>query len=451
MKSLLQFFGSLGGRSNRQADLRGQLAAISKAQAVIEFRLDGTILHANENFLNSVGYRLEELQNQHHSMLVEPSERESQQYRQFWQKLRRGEYDEGLYKRIGKHGNEIWIQATYNPIMDARGRPFKVVKYARDVTHEQRQSADFAGQIAAISKAQAVIEFDLGGHILFANHNFLAATGYTLQEIVGKHHRIFVEERQRTSEAYKRFWQQLGAGQYDSGLYRRVGKGGRELWLQASYSPILGQDQQPFKIVKYASDLTLQIQASQTLQSAVSGLSQALKESALNAQHASALVQSTASIAHKGGEVMNDVVKKMSAINDSARKIADIIGVIDGITFQTNLLALNAAVEAARAGEQGRGFAVVAGEVRNLAHRSAISAREIKTLIDDSVREINQGSGFVTNAGGTMQEMVSSMQSITGIMDTITRASHDQNAGIEQVNDAIKQLDHSRTGKRPAA
>ncbi len=242
----------------RAADSQGQLSAISKSQAVIEFSLDGTILNANENFLRTLGYTLDEIKGRHHSLFVDDQYRNSPEYSAFWARLNRGEFDAGEYKRVGKGGREIWIQASYNPIFDMNGKPFKVVKYATDVTAQKLQYADFRGQIDAIGKSQAVIEFNLDGTILNANENFLKTLGYTLDEIKGRHHSMFVEESYRNSPQYREFWARLGRGEFDAGEYKRIAKGGREIWIQASYNPILDMNGKPFKVVKYASDVTTQ-------------------------------------------------------------------------------------------------------------------------------------------------------------------------------------------------
>jgi methyl-accepting chemotaxis protein len=261
-------------------DLRGQLAAIGKAQAVIEFDLDGTVRTANENFLHILGYTLDEVRGHHHSMFVEASYRDSAEYRAFWAKLGRGEYDAAQYKRIGKGGREVWIQASYNPIFDTAGKPFKVVKYATDVTAQKMRTADYEGQLAAISKAQAVIEFDLDGTVRSANENFLHILGYTLDEVRGHHHSMFVEASYRDSVEYRAFWAKLGRGEYDAAQYKRIGKGGKEVWIQASYNPILDANGKPFKVVKYATDVTAQIVLAQMMQDAV-GATQDVVKSAL--------------------------------------------------------------------------------------------------------------------------------------------------------------------------
>jgi methyl-accepting chemotaxis protein len=251
------------------ANWNGQVQAIGKSQAVIEFDLSGHILHANENFLGALGYTLPEIRGQHHSLFVDPAHRSSPEYRLFWDKLGRGEFDAGQYKRIGKGGREVWIQASYNPILDASGKPFKVVKYATDITAQRLQAADWSGQLEAISKAQAVIEFGMDGKILTANANFLHALGYSLGEIQGHHHSMFVDATERASPAYREFWERLGRGEFDAGRFRRIGKGGKEIWIQASYNPILDLNGKPFKVVKYATDVTEQVRAADMLATVV--------------------------------------------------------------------------------------------------------------------------------------------------------------------------------------
>ena len=256
-------------RARELSDMQGRLAALDKVQATIEFKLDGTILHANDNFLRTMGYRLDEVQGRHHSMFAEPAYANSSEYRQFWDKLNRGEFDHGQYKRLGKGGKEVWIQASYNPILDTSGRPCKVIKFATDITAAKERAADVEGQLAAISKAQAVIEFSLDGRILHANANFLATLGYSLEEIKGQHHSLFVDPAQRNNMEYRLFWEKLGRGEYDAGQYKRIGKGGREIWIQAAYNPIMDVNGKPFKVVKYATDITAEINANQQLREAV--------------------------------------------------------------------------------------------------------------------------------------------------------------------------------------
>lgn len=234
----------------------GMIAALQRSQAVIEFKLDGTIVEANENFLNTVGYTMEEIRGKHHSMFCEPSFTSGAEYQEFWRRLGRGEFDSGVYKRIGKGGREVWIRATYNPILDQAGRPFKVVKFASDITEVEVERNELVAKSNAMSRSQAVIEFELDGTIVTANENFLATLGYTLDEVAGRHHSMFVDEETRNSPDYAMFWERLRRGEFMADKYRRVGKGGKEVWIQASYNPLLDLDGNPYKVVKFASDVT---------------------------------------------------------------------------------------------------------------------------------------------------------------------------------------------------
>ena len=464
------------------ADLRGQVAAIGKSQAVIEFGLDGSILTANDNFLQAVGYTLDEIKGKHHRILVDAAYAQSPEYQQFWAKLARGEFDAGQYRRFGKGGREVWLQATYNPILDAAGKPFKVVKICADVTRQKLEAADSEGKLRAVDKVQAIIEFDLDGTIRTANDNFLRVIGYSMAEIRGKHHRIFVDPQYAASPEYEAFWAKLRRGEYDAAEYRRIAKGGREVWLQASYNPVFDANGRPIKVVKFATDITEQKRTTQQLSALVAqirvsvsevttsakdiadgntSLSQRVEEQAASLeQTASSMEEMTATVkqnsdnaaaakqlasaaresAEKGGAVVTQAVDAMQAIDAASRKISDIIGVIDEIAFQTNLLALNAAVEAARAGEQGRGFAVVASEVRNLAGRSASAAKEIKALIQDSSAKVADGSRLVSQSGEGLQEIIGSVKKVTDIVAEIAAASVEQSGGIDQIARAVAQM-----------
>jgi methyl-accepting chemotaxis protein len=278
---VVNYFQDITQQKLASADQTGQITAIGKAQAVIEFNMDGTIITANDNFLNALGYTLDEIKGKHHSTFVDEAYKQSPAYKEFWAKLNRGEYDAAEYKRIGKGGKEVWIQASYNPILDLDGKPFKVVKYATDVTRQKLINADYQGQIAAISKAQAVIEFNMDGTVITANDNFLRALGYTLDEIKGKHHSLFVEEAYRQSSDYAEFWAKLRRGEYQAAEYKRIGKGGREVWIQASYNPILDLNAKPFKVVKYATDITSQKLAVNAMMADAMMLTQAAVEGKL--------------------------------------------------------------------------------------------------------------------------------------------------------------------------
>ncbi|MBB1594834.1 methyl-accepting chemotaxis protein [Achromobacter sp. UMC46] len=423
-------------RGMQKADLYGQISAIHKAQAVIEFDLEGHVLMANQNFLDTMGYSLDEVLGQHHRMFIDPDERETVEYLAFWQKLGQGAYDAGRYRRVRSDGRDVWLQASYNPIFDKRGRPIKVVKYATDITDQQQRQADTEGQLAAISKVQAIIEFELDGTIIRANDLFLNAVGYHASEVEGRHHSMFVRPEEARTAAYQEFWRKLRSGQHDTGQYLRIGKGGRQVWIEASYNPIFDPEGRPFKVVKYATDITKRFTAAQTLRVAVQGLT----ENAERASQANALAQDACKVAEQGGKTVKGVVQTMGAITDSSRRISEIIGVMDGIAFQTNILALNAAVEAARAGTHGKGFAVVAAEVRSLAQNSAAAAKEIKGLITTSVEQIESGAGQVQSAGATMEDIVASSRRVTEIMAEVVNVSLAQSAKLGDVTEDITQM-----------
>ena len=240
----------------RLMDFAGQLEVLGKCQAVIEFHLDGTIITANDNFLELMGYQLNEVQGKHHSLFVDPEYVKSNDYLLMWQRLNAGESFSQDYKRIAKGGKEVWIQASYSPVLDINGRPVKVIKFATDVTAQKILHTDNAGQMVAIGRSHALIEFELDGTIITANDNFLNATGYRLDEVQGKHHSMFVEPEYARSQEYRSMWQTLNAGEYLFAEFERVAKGGQKLWFEASYSPILGPNGKPTKVVKFASDIT---------------------------------------------------------------------------------------------------------------------------------------------------------------------------------------------------
>jgi methyl-accepting chemotaxis protein len=402
---VVKFASDITAQKIRSMEDAGKLAAVSRAQAVIEFNLDGTIVTANDNFLKVLGYPLSEIQGKHHSLFVPPSERDSAAYREFWQGLNRGELRSGEFKRIGKGGKEVWILASYNPILDDTGKPFKVVKFASDVTEQKLKAADSFGQIEAIGKSQAVIEFGMDGVILGANENFLKTLGYSLSEIKGKHHSMFVSPSERDSAEYRDFWARLNRGEFQSGEYKRVGKGAKEVWIQASYNPILDLNGKPFKVVKYASETTAQVIARlrgekvRGMMDQVAAGAEELNASVREISQAMSKSKSTASTAVDRVEAADQQAQRLSAAADSMRSIVQLIG---DITGQINLLALNATIESARAGEAGRGFAVVAAEVKNLANQ----AKQATDKIEQEIGNLNGISGDVVGALGSIKKAI---------------------------------------------
>ena len=413
----------------------GMIAAIGRAQAVIAFKLDGTIIAANENFLKTLGYSLGEIQGKHHSMFVEPAMRDSAEYREFWASLNRGEYQAAEYKRIGKGGKEVWILASYNPILDEKGKPFKVVKFATDVTEQKLRTADLAGQIAAIAKSQAVIEFNMDGSILTANENFLNALGYSLREIQGKQHSMFVDPSDRDSAAYREFWANLNAGKYQAGEFKRIGKGGREVWIQASYNPILDLNGKPFKVVKYAADTTDQVIARKRAES-VRGMMETV---AAGAEELNASVREISETMTKSRQTASEAVVRVDAADQQAQRLSaasesmgGIVELIGNITGQINLLALNATIESARAGEAGRGFAVVASEVKNLANQA-------KQATDKIGQEIGNLNGISADVVGALTAIKQSIQEVSEYVTSTAAAVEEQSTVTSEMSSSMQR------------
>jgi len=419
-----------------------QLEALHRTQAIIEFDPQGTILGANANFLSLMGYSVPQLRGRHHRQLVDPEEAASPEYRAFWERLQRGEAFVGRCRRLKADGSDLWLQAHYSPVVDAGGRVARVVKYAIDITAEAMRDAEVQSQLTAVGRAQAVIEFSLDGRILRANRNFLDALGYAREEeLLGQHHRIFVVPEERNSADYADFWQHLGRGQFHQGQFRRIGKQGQEVWIEASYNPVLDYMGRPFKVVKYATDITARFKATRMLQSAFEELHTLVTESAARADDAHAQTRQVATVARSGATAAERATQTMGGIRSDSARIAEIVGLIDGIAFQTNLLALNAAVEAARAGEQGRGFAVVASEVRGLAQRSASAAKEIKSLIATSSERVQEGDSQVQEAARMMHDIQSSARQASDIMEGIVQASRSQGTRLGAVHHAMTHLE----------
>ena len=466
--------------------LEAIVAAIGTSMAVIEFDLDGTVLTANHNFLSALGYSLDEIQGKHHSMFVDDATRNGDGYRAFWAKLNRGEFDAGEYKRIGKNGREVWIQASYNPVRDREGRPTKVVKFASDITAQSIKMADFEAQISAIRRSNAVIAFELDGTIIEANDNFLALLGYTLDEVRGRKHSIFVDESERASQEYQEFWAKLNRGEFHAGEYKRIGKAGKVCFIQATYNPIHNRDGKLVKVVKYATDATEMVRlrenmekfqadavrladgfestvaaiagvvsaSSTELEASAQGMAASTEETTRQAQAVAAAseqatrnvqtvassseeltasireiasrVQEASSIAQVAVRQANETSDTMAKLGVSSQEIGQVVKVITSIAQQTNLLALNATIEAARAGEAGKGFAVVANEVKELARQTARATEEI--------------SNKITGVQSETASAVQAIRDITGVINKINEISTTIAGAVEEQNAATSEI-----------
>jgi len=435
--SVIKFATDITAQKIRSLEDAGKISAILRAQAVIEFDPDGTIVTANDHFLEAVGYALGEIVGRHHSLFVEPAMRDLTEYRELWARLNRGEYLSMEYKLIGKDGREVWFLASYDPILDAQGKLLKIVSLANDVTREKLETANFEGQIVAIGKSQAVIEFSMDGTILTANDHFLKALGYSLNEIKGRHHRIFVDPGEAASAEYRDFWMRLQRGEYVTAEFRRLGKGGREVFIQASYNPILDRTGRPFKVVKYATDTTAQVMARRksenvcTIMESVAAGAEDLKLSVRNISDAMAKSRDRASAAVDQVENADQQAQRLAAAAEAMSGIVDLIGSIAG---QINLLALNATIESARAGEAGRGFAVVASEVKTLAGQ----AKQATDRIGNEIESMNSISADVASA-------------LRGIKDAIETVSHYVTSTAASVQEQSKVTEVMSSNMRAAA
>ena len=446
---------------------RGVLGAIDASYAYIEFKLDGTIIRANDNFLQATGYRLDEIQGKHHRMFMPPADAAAPAYAQMWRDLADGKSCNGVVKRIHKSGREIWIQAVYAPVKDEMGRVFKIVKLATDVTEARLLAADHAGQLAAIGKAQAVIEFSVDGKVLCANENFCQVTGYTEAEIKGQHHSLFVDAEHRSSPAYRLFWDKLGRGEYDAGQYKRVAKGGREIWIQASYNPIFDLNGKPFKVVKYATDVTAQVQAARMLEQAVEQaqhVTTAAKNGDLTQRipldgksgPIQTLCEGVNALMETTSVIFDDVGRVFGALSagDLGQRISrQYNGVFEQVKNDANATSekLSAIIE-----DVGRVFSAMASgdltqritrnaegvfdQVKNDANSTceklATVIEEVRSAADALTGAANQVSATAQSLSQSASEQASSVEETTGSIDLMS-ASISQNSDNAKVTDSM--------------
>ncbi len=380
-------------------DFQAVSSALNRVQAIIEFNLDGTIIHANENFLQTLGYTLAEVAGRHHSMFCDPGYVRSADYEMFWAKLRRGEFERAQYRRIGKGGRDVWIEASYNPILDDEGKPYKVIKFACDITAHKVRANEHAGLVNAIAKSQAVVEFDMHGMLLAANDNFLAVMGYQLEDVKGEHHRVFCDDEYAGSLEYRKFWQKLNRGEFDAGRYKRIGADGRPVWIQATYTPIFDLDGKPYKVVKFAADISAQV--------------------ALEAE-----------VERRNEDDRRKVALLLAHVERAAR--GDLTGVIDMPGSEP-------------IDQLGAGVGKMIGDLRGVIGHVVSEVARLSTSAGAIAERSNIVAGGAQALGATVEEMNASVDGLTASITTIARGAEEANTLAQGTKEAAE------TGARAVA
>lgn len=463
---------------NKQNDLQATLDALNPSQAVIEFTPNGEILHANENFLSAVGYSSSEIIGNHHRLFCDNAYVNSPEYSQFWQNLARGVFQAGEFKRFAKGGRVLWLQASYNPIRNNKGEIVKVIKFASDITAAKNSAIDSKGKIDAINRSQAVIEFKTSGEIIHANENFLNALGYGLNEVVGNFHKMFCDANYARSVEYSQFWDQLRAGKFQAAEYKRVGKGGREIYIQASYNPIFDDTGAVVKIVKFATDITATVlkrmrneglshDINQDLGSVVSQVNMAAEmtsKAASASTETGAIVNSVAAAAEEMSQSVKEISTNMinaktnvegvfshaeaanrsaDNLSQSASAMNNIVTIIQDIAGQINLLALNATIESARAGEAGRGFAVVASEVKTLASQVSNSTQTIGAEISNMQSVSDEVVQSLNVISKSMNSVLENVASVATAIEQQNAVTIDISQNMQQAVGAVNEISTS--------
>ncbi|OLP61212.1 chemotaxis protein [Xaviernesmea oryzae] len=419
--------------NSRAADAENLIEAIGRSQAMIEFDLEGKILHANENFCAVLGYSLAEIKGKHHGMFCDPAEVAAPAYSQFWQGLREGRFDAGIYRQFARDGREVWIQAAYNPVLK-KGRPYKVVKIATDVTAAQARARDDAGKLVAISRSQAMIEFAPDGRILAANANFCAALGYRLEEIVGQHHSLFCRPEEVSDPAYKAFWQRLAAGEFVAGEFVRRAKDGREVWIQAAYNPILDVTGQVCKVVKFATDVSERMGAIAEIDQALA----ALARGELVALSGRRFVPSMEGLRASLNSTVDTLKRTVSAIGDR----------VASVTARTGELGNNSEAFSRRAEQQAGALEETAAaleEMTTLLGESSLRARDAGSLVAEAREETGRSAEIVARANKAMAEIKASSDAIGTIVSLIDNIAFQTN--LLALNAGVEAARAGETGK----
>ncbi|NHW00198.1 methyl-accepting chemotaxis protein [Stutzerimonas degradans] len=410
----------------QRAVFEAEYVALRSAVATIEFSPEGLVLQANPLFLNLLGFTLEEVSGRQHRTFCDPAYAQSRDYSAFWQGMQQGRSATNLMPWMAKQGRQVWLQASYVPVREAGGNVQRIVMLAIDVTEQTLRAQADASRMQAVERSSAVIEFDLQGLVVNANTNFLQVMGYRLDDIRGKHHRLFCEPEEVQSDAYRDFWARLNRGEFSTGLFRRLTKQGRGVWLQATYNPLYDAQGRLYGVAKFASDITARVEQRDAETRAAQMAFETSRQTDESARQGAAVVQQSVSVVQSIADELAQVAQAIGALSAQSEEIGSIVGAIRGIAEQTNLLALNAAIEAARAGEQGRGFAVVADEVRNLAQRTSQATvaitevvgknRELARVATESMqastRKAEQGVALANQAGTVILDIQHGAQQV---------------------------------------
>lgn len=401
--------------------------SLHRSLAIIEFEPNGTILSANENFLATLGYRLDEVVGKHHKMFVDPHHAESDVYRDFWASLNAGVFQSAEFERIGKSGNRLWIQATYNPVFGEDGSVISVIKLATDITQAKLAQKEIQ------DRSQAVIEFEPDGTIIDANALFLDTVGYAIEELRGQHHRMFMPPGEADTQEYRDFWPSLARGDFKQGEFQRVDKRGRDLWLQGAYNPVLGADGSVVRVVQAVTNATDQIVAKKEADRVGRSIAESVTQMSAAIREISQNINQTAGLAQTAEMNTSEATHVVDELNSNSSAIGRIVEVIHGLSGQTNLLALNATIEAARAGEAGSGFAVVANEVKMLANQTGDASGDIGSSIETIQADIAR---VVT----TIETIAEAVAEVSAMTNSVASAVEEQSALMSDMNTSADEL-----------